>query len=247
MYKDRLTIHVKIYLKENLMDKIKSILIQMGISEESTNEFIAVCESWRNEEKEKLHQEYKARIDKAKKVCMEEVEAHKSSLSRGVQVFLENKIEQIGKAAEKHAAIAESEAVMTLKKVHNLLNGLNIDSAANAQTLQAESKKNAVLTAEIATIKESLEREKIKGAKMAELAEKSIARQKALESEVTVSKKLLGEAKESLRNNRQGKPTTISEHKIKSAKPKTTTPVIQTAKIQESGDLSDIDVIAESM
>lgn len=231
------------------MDKIKALLLQMGISEESTNEFVTVCESWRSEEKEKFNQEYKARIDKAKKICLEEVESHKASLSRGVQVFLENKLDQISKAADKHAAIAESEAVMTLKKVHNLLNGLNIDSAANAQALQAESKKNALLVSEIASIKESLEREKIKGAKMAELAEKSIARQKALESEVTQSQKLLGEAKELIRSKKADR-LVISEHKVKSAKPKTTTdikPKSVGSAISESSDLHDIDAIAESM
>lgn len=227
--------------KPSGLDKIGALLKQMGISEESTKEFLVVCESWYNDKKAELHKEYETRLDRAKKVCVEEVEAHKASLSRGIQMFLESEQEQISKAAEKHMAIAESEAVRTLKKVSNLLNGLDIDSAVNAQALQAESKKNAKLTADIVTLKESLAKEKAKGAKMADLAEKSIARQKQLETEIDRSKKLLGEAKEQLLDKKR---TTISEHKQKAATPKTT---YEQKVVVESKADSSIDLIAESM
>jgi len=234
--------------KPSGLDKMGSLLKQMGISEEATKEFLTVCESWHSDEKAKFQKEYEVRLGRAKKVCVEEVEAHKANLSRGLQMFLENQSEQISKAADKHAAIAESEAVKTLKKVSNLLSGLDIDSAANAQTLQAESKKNAKLAAEIVTLKESLEKEKTKGVKMADIAEKSIARQKSLEEDVSRSKQLLSEAKTQLQKKAGGrKPTTISEHKQQAAKPKTKQPISENNGAKKPSGDSDIDVIAESM
>lgn len=235
----------------NGLDKIGSILKSMGITEDSVKEFTTVCESWYDSEKSKLQKEYKAKLDKAKKVCVEEVESHKASLSRGIQLFLESQMEKIGKIADKQAAIAESEAVTTLKKVHNILGGLDIDSAVNAQTLQAESKKNAKLKAELTSLHESLEIEKAKASKMASIADKSIARQKQLENEIGQSKKLLGEAKEQLL--RKGNKVTISEHKVKRSNPKTTSKVASNIAIKEStgsdvGSVSfDIDSIAEEM
>jgi hypothetical protein len=223
------------------IQKITSLLSSMGISEDAVKEFAVTLESWHKDEKNKLQAEYSARLEKAKKICVEEVEAHKSSLSRGVQMFLESKQEQISKAAEKTAAIAESEAVSQLKKVSNLLKGLDIDSAANAQALQAESEKSAKLAKRLATLEESLQREKAKGAKMADLAEKSIERQKQLEKSLTESKQVLEEAKKRLTVKE-----TISEHKVKTAKPKTKTKTVVENK-KSISQHNDIDQIAETL
>lgn len=229
------------------LDKMGALLKQMGISEEATKQFLTVCEDWHKNEESKLKKEYDTRLSKAKKICVEEVEAHKANLSRGVQMFLESKLESISKAGEKQAAIAESEAVKQLKQVKNLLSGLDIDSAVNAQALQAEGKKNAKLTAELATLKESLARETAKSAKMAELAEKTVARQKSLEGELSQSKKLLGEAKDVLQKSREGKRETISEHKQKSAKPKTKQPISENKGASKPSGGTDIDAIAAAI
>lgn len=232
------------------LDKINDLLKAMGISEEARKEFIAVCEDWHNAEKTRLQEEYQARLVKAKQVCVEEVEAHKANLSRGVKVFLENNKESIRKASEKSAAIAESDAVNTLSKINKLLNGLNVDDAVNAQALQAEGKKNAELTNKVAELEESLNREKAKSAKFAELSEKTIARQHSLEEQVSKQKKLLSEAHKSLSDKTKSTAKTLSEEKVKPAEPKSTKKVVSESdegKRQESSIDSEIDFIAESI
>lgn len=235
------------------LDKIGAILKQMGISEEAIGEFVNICESWHNEAKEKLQQEYKVRLDKAKKLCIEEVEAHKSNLSRGVKMFLDSQGDLIRRSSEKSSAIAESEAVNKLKKITNLLNGLDVDSAANAQALQAESRKNAELVSKVANLTESLNREKAKAAKFGELSEKSLARQRKLEEQATKHANLLSEARNALAKSVPPKRTaeTISENKTRSRKPVSTTKNLNENNIVKTNDKvesdDDIEFIAESM
>jgi small-conductance mechanosensitive channel len=233
------------------LDKIGALLEQMGITEEARKEFLTVCENWYNNKKQELQTEFDTRLGKAKKVCIEETEAHKASLSRGLKLFLENKVESIRKAAEKNAAIAESEAVVSLKKIQEVLGGLNIDGAENAQTLQAERKKNANLTAEVANLQEQMNTANAKVAKFSDIAEKSLQRQSTLEEELQTAKKCLTEAKQRLQVISEGKKgktkKPLTEHKRPGAKPKTKKPIKENkAKKNDSAD-DDISIIAEQM
>jgi hypothetical protein len=231
--------------KKDGLQKISEMLKSMGISEDCSKEFVSICEEWRNNEKNRLQEEYKARLERAKKACIEETEAHKVSLSRGLQVFLENEAEKIRKASEKQAAIAEPEAVNRLKQIQSILGGSNIDGAVNAQALQAESKKNALLVKQVAELTESLSREKAKSSKFHELTEKAINRQKGLEKEITETKNLLSEAK-----GRLQKKNAIFESKVKADKPKTRRKVVSESdnKKKKNDDFdSEIDYIASSL
>ena len=215
------------------LQKIDALLEAMGISEEARKEFVTVCESWHTGEKDKLRREFQSRLERAKQVCAEETEAHKASLSRGVQMFLESRAEEISKASSRQAAIAEPEAVSQLKKIKSILGGINIDSAESAQVLQAESKKNALLVKQVAELQESIARERAKSSKFADLSEKAITRQRTLEEE--------------LKKTRVSK--TLSEHKVKARKPLTTTSPISenTSARGVADDDMDIDMIVENM
>ena len=234
------------------LDKINELLKAMGISEEACTEFTAVCEDWHTSEKTRLQEEYTARLAKAKEVCVEEVESHKAALSRGVKTFLENNNKIIRKASEKNAAIAESEAIDKLSKINAMLNDIDVDGAVNAQALQVEGKKNAELTEKVATLTESLGREKAKAAKMGELAEKSVARQRGLEVNLTENKKLLSEAHRSLTGTKSRKSTAaaISEAKVAPAKSTSTKKVVSESdksKEESTNSGSEMDIIAESI
>lgn len=227
------------------LEKISAILEAMGISKEARSEFVNVCENWHKEEKEKLQLEYKSRLDKAKAVCVQEVEAHKASLSRGVQVFLESKAEEIRKASENQT-IAEPEAVSKLKQLENILGENKIGSAETAQSLAESKNKIALLVDKVAKLTESLDREKSKSSKFSDLAEKAVSRQRNLEEEVQKVKGLLSEAREHVKN----KKVTIAEHKVKAKKP-----VSKFARESDVGkgkplptnDPNDIDYIAQEM
>lgn len=227
------------------LSKITSIIKEMGISEDTCTKFSTILESWIDTERKKLQEEYKARLDKAKKICVEEVETHKASLSRGIQIFLESKVEEIQKVATKQSAIVESEAINKVKQVKELL-GIKIDSS-NDQTLQAESKKNADLVKELATIKEEIAREKAKNTKFGTLIEKGLERQKDLEKRLNESKNILEETKTHLQ-----KKTNILEGKTKKSIPLTTQKVIsESDKKSDKAKLisgnSEIDNIANQM
>lgn len=232
------------------LDKINELLKAMGISEEACKEFTAVCEDWHTSEKTRLQEEYTARLAKAKQVCVEEVESHKAALSRGVKTFLENNNKIIRKASEKNAAIAESEAIDKLSKINAMLNNIDVDGAVNAQALQVEGKKNAELTEKVATLTESLGREKAKAAKMGELAQKSVDRQRGLEVNLTENKKLLSEAHRVLTGTKKSTAAAITEAKVASAKSTSTKKVISESdksKKESTNSGSEMDVIAESM
>jgi len=234
-------------MADNAIDltKIAALLKEMNISEDTTKEFVSICESWIKGERDKLNTEFQARLDRTKQVCVEEVEAHKSSLSRGVQMFLESKIDEIKKAAAKQQAIEESEAIKTLKRIQEML-GKNVDGAVSDQTLQAEHKKTAALTKELADLRESLTKEKAKTDKLHELAEKSMARQRTLEVQLKESHEAVQKATSALKESRDGDKGTLSEAKTKKATPKTAVRQKHDEHKQSSGD-SAIDEIANSL
>ena len=213
--------------------KIKEILKSMNISEESSKEFINILESWVSNQKNLLNEEFKKKLETAKQVCVEEVEAHKATLSRGLRVFLESKLEAIEKAAAKKRAIEESETVNTLKQVKALLEGVDIDGTKINQDLQAANKEKSALKKELAESRDALNREKAKISKLSEIAEKSIQRQKILEGKLTTMEHKIEESKVI-----HGK--TLAEEK----QPTPTKKVISEAtKLQKD----DLDVIAASI
>jgi hypothetical protein len=226
------------------LSKIKALLKEMKISEESSTEFITLLEGWVADQKKLLNEEFTKRIEQAKMVCIEETEAHKATLSRGVKVFLESKIQAIEKAASKKKAIEESESVNTLKHIKALLEGINVDEAKANQDLQAANKEKAALKKELAEARESLTREKAKTSKLSEISEKAMERQKMLESKLQTAEKEITESK-----NTVGKEVitgkTLAEAKTPVAKPKTES-VVKQKPIVES-ESSDIDVIAAAV
>lgn len=222
------------------LSKIKSLLKEMKISEESSTEFITLLEGWVANEKKQLAEDFAKRIEQAKKVCIEETEAHKATLSRGVKVFLESKIQAIEKAATKKKAIEESESVNTLKQLKSLLEGINVDEAKANQDLQVVNKEKVALKKELSEAKEALTREKAKASKLSEISEKSMERQKVLESRLQTIEK---EIKES----RKPMGRTLAEAKQPAAKPKTEAVIAKPATAKAGESKSELDVIVESM
>lgn len=237
-------------------DRIKALLTKMGISEETTKEFATILEDWSKTEKSKLRSEFADRLQTAKKACVEEVESYKANLARGVQGFLESRIQDIERAGTKQRAIEESEATNRLKQVKALLEGINVDEAANTQTLQSERKANVALKAQLAKLSESLTSEKVKTAKFAELMEKSLARQRVLESKISAPAEPVAPAAAAIKEDKvETKPVaapkakTMAESKTVAATPKTTNskPVDKTAGPVVGTVNSDIDAIASSI
>ena len=239
--------------------KITALFTKMGISEETSKEFITILEDWSKNEKTKLRTEFTERLKTAKNACIEEVESYKANLARGVQVFLESKIKEIERAGTKQRAIEESEATNRLKQVKAVLENINVDEAANTQALQSERKANVTLKAQLAALAEGLQREKAKTAKFSELMEKSLARQRVLEAKATTPaavEPVAAPAAAAIKEDKvetkapvaAPKAKTMAEAKITAATPKTTNskPAEKAPAITGTVN-SDIDAIASSI
>jgi hypothetical protein len=122
------------------MDKIKQLLQKCGLSPEVSAELCEAIDNHANMLKEQSDTEFKARLAKAKKVCFEEVEAHKAELSRRLQIFLEAKNSTIEELVTRQSANKETEAVAKLEKIYALLEGIELNGQSNSE-LRTEIEK----------------------------------------------------------------------------------------------------------
>jgi hypothetical protein len=122
------------------MDKIKQLLQKCGLSPETSAELCGAIDNHANTLKEQSDTEFQTRLAKAKKVCFEEVEAHKAELSRRLQIFLEAKNSTIEELITRQSANKETEAVAKLEKIYALLEGIELDGQSNSE-LKAEIDK----------------------------------------------------------------------------------------------------------
>ncbi|MEM3000599.1 MAG: hypothetical protein QXU32_00765 [Nitrososphaerales archaeon] len=167
------------------MEKLKELLKGIGASEELTNAFCEELERYTNALKEKFEKEYWQKIERAKAVCIEEVNKEKAALARRVKTFLESKAAAMEQAAANKRAIEESESAARLKKVKALLEGISIDdSGVTSQKLQDEQKKNARLEKALAAMREERNLAVAKANTANEIAAKALQRNRKLEEEL---------------------------------------------------------------
>lgn len=123
------------------MNKIRSLLKQIGASEELAGQ---ICEQFEHHEKqiqEKFEGVYKTKLDQAKKICVEEVAKYKVDLARKVRLFLEGKSSQIEKRLDQQRAIEEGEAKAMLRQVKEITEDIEVADDAELQTLRARLEK----------------------------------------------------------------------------------------------------------
>lgn len=123
------------------MDKIKALLEKTGIKPELSGK---ICESlgrFKTSLREQFEKEYAAKVEQAKRVCIEETEAHKRELARRVQIFCETKGAAIEAQLAKQSALNESEALTKLNSVSALLNGLGPNNGKPSGNVTAHVEK----------------------------------------------------------------------------------------------------------
>jgi hypothetical protein len=74
-----------------------------------------------------------SKVEQAKKVCIEETEAHKRELARRVQIFCETKGAAIEAQIAKQSALNESEAMTKLTNIVNMLEGIEPNGKQNGE------------------------------------------------------------------------------------------------------------------
>jgi hypothetical protein len=167
------------------MDKLKELLKGIGASEELTG---AICEElgrYTTSLKARYDQEYQTKIERAKQVCVEEVNKEKASLARRVKTFMESKAATMEQAANNKRAIEESESANKLRKMKAIAEGVELtDNGATSQELQDAQKKIARLEKAFGQLKEERNSLLNKANTANDIAAKTLARNRALEEQV---------------------------------------------------------------
>src|SRR4051812_21734957 len=113
------------------MDKIKQLLLKAGCAADLVNEITESLTVYRETLREQTEANLAAKIEEAKKVCIEETEAHKRELARRLQIFCETKSAAIEAQLAKQSALNESEAEARLRSIQRLLEGLDPNGEQN--------------------------------------------------------------------------------------------------------------------
>jgi hypothetical protein len=192
------------------MDKIKELLLQLG-SEELADQIMESLDEWRAKEQEQLNEQLKEKLVKAKALYVEEVNKHKRTIARRVEIFLESKVAQVEREARGRQAIGESKAVNDLKQVKALLGGYTIDGID--EDLQALKDENVSLRSKVVAVTEDVTQVKKQYTRARSIAQKAIARNSILEDQARQ-----GAISESKKNEGG---TKLTQESTPSSKPKT--------------------------
>jgi len=158
------------------LQQIKDLMVQCGLSEDAANK---ICESivgYGHSYKAKIDEEYAARVEAARKICVEETEAHKLELARRLQIFLEAKSQQIEQLISRQAATREGEATQLLSQVQSLLEGIPAGGDAALKT------DNDRLRQQLRKVQEERNQAVAKANRQTELAEKVLKRNRLTEA-----------------------------------------------------------------
>jgi hypothetical protein len=111
--------------------KILDLLQKAGCKPELVTAIGESFVSYKETIREQFEADYTAKVEQAKKVCIEETEAHKRELARRLQVFLETKGAAIEATIARQSALSESAATSKLKSLRALLEGVELNAPAN--------------------------------------------------------------------------------------------------------------------
>ncbi len=114
------------------MKKIIDLMVKAGLKPEVAAKIGESMEEFKTAIREQFEADYTSKVNQAKKVCIEETEAHKRELARRLQVFLETKGAAIDAHLQRQSAMNESEAVTKLRTVKSLIEGIQVEQNGNA-------------------------------------------------------------------------------------------------------------------
>lgn len=169
------------------MDKIKNLLVKAGCKPELVDKITESMNQFKETIREQFEAEYSAKIDEAKKVCIEETEAHKRDLSRRLAIFCETKSAAIEAQLTKKSALNESGAESRLQNIKDLLEGIEPSGSQNANVTAALKKAKRQIQIANEEKKRAVEAANRKVA----ISEKVMKQNRALTTENTKLKKKL--------------------------------------------------------
>jgi len=175
------------------MNKIKTLLEKAGCNQDLVGSICEALEDYKTTLREQYDSDYQNRVEQAKKVCIEETEAHKRELARRVQIFCETKAAAIEAQLAKQSALSESEAVTRLKNVMSLLEGIEPNGEPNGQATAALDKAKL----KIQQVNEERTRAVEVANRQVAISEKALKENRRLAAENAQLKQRLGTVSES--------------------------------------------------
>jgi hypothetical protein len=205
------------------MDKLKELFRQLGGSDELVKALSEELSHYGEELKEQYDRDFDSRIQKARAICLEEVQKEKAALARKVSIFLESKLEAFEKAADKQRLQEDTEASNKLKHMRALLENISLEDNGQNRELQETKKRMARLNKAFKTLKEERNVAVRKANKANEIALKTLKKNRLLESK-TKAATVVAESKSKRKVASKGKSPkkTLAEGRSVPAKSKTT-------------------------
>lgn len=122
------------------MEKIQALLKKAGVKPELATKICESLDNYRTTLREQFETDYAAKVEQAKKVCIDETEAHKRELTRRLGIFCETKGAAIEATLAKTSALNESEALTKLTNIAGLVAGLELNGGSNGDATAAIEK-----------------------------------------------------------------------------------------------------------
>lgn len=229
------------------MDKLKALLGKLGASSDLTESICSELAKYESRvdaaNKVKYENDLKAKLTKAKQVCLEEITKEKAELARKVGVFLEAKEKQIQQACLKARAIEEAEAKAILRRAKAVLEGIELKDDGSVKDFQALEKKLSRMEKAFLTVKEERDMAVGRLNKATSIATEALKQSNMLEEKVKAfetkgpvaeAKKLTAPAVSPAKP--KVAPRRLDEGRIVAEAPKTTRrPITETAVKPASG------------
>lgn len=190
------------------MEKIKSLLVKVGCKEELVEEICQSFDEYKTTLREQFEKEFAAKVEQAKKICLDETEAHKRELARRLQIFCETKGAAIEAQLARQSALSESNAQLKLKQIYALLEGIELNGEQNGRATAAVEKAKR----QIQQLSEERSHAVEKANRQNAIAEKALKQNRLLVTENNRLKTLLAEHGTTVTENRQptnGRPQRI--------------------------------------
>lgn len=128
------------------MDKIRSLMEQMGFSAEATDQLINLINDHIEKEKKSINESTATKLKQVKDACMKTMKEEVSRLSRSVGIYLESKSERIERAKVQQLAIEESKSADQLKRIKALVENVDLTKSVGKDgALQANERKISLL------------------------------------------------------------------------------------------------------
>lgn len=225
-----------------MIDKIKALLTKANVSPELADSICESMEQYKAKINEQAKQEITNKVKAAKAIVLEEVEAYKTDLAKRVQLFCESKSQTIEQQLMRRSAAGETEAQLQLKKVHALLEGVELDGKPNSEVMAQLADANT----KIGQLTSKMKVTEAKAKRSLAVAESVLAQNKTL---ITENKKL--KEGQTLVTESKATKTATSPTLVVPPRSKPTAPAqkpVAKAPITESTQPVDpIAAIAESM